>query len=435
MTRQGLSRDEISRHLLNARQIAAIFTAFALPISTSGQAIGVSILAVLSLATLDRDRLNATMRRPAAYLPLVLLVLLLIGVSWSMLPFNGAIKWVGPYAKLLLIPLLMASAFTPRQVLEIGFGFLAGCFVVMVLSYTAILWPGGPWGFFNEPGVPWKDNAIQSECFALCTFGLLFAASRLWLRGERRRAGAAAILGALFFVNIFLLHISRTGALVALSLLGILFIQLGGWRRAAMIGAPLLLVIVIGLWSLPGVQNRIAEISKGMSQPSRSVDAISTASRIDFWSKAWDFVKAAPIAGHGTGSIRPLYQSREATAPSPYGAATADPHNQFLHIVLQIGLIGGAVLLAMWAAHAALFFGRDAVSIFGLAIVWMNVLGSLVNSHISQVTQGMLYCMAIGLLGALVPAQGFPSSARTCRGSLAARANARVNDLGENPSS
>ena len=78
---------------------------------------------------------------------------------------------------------------------------------------------------------------------------------------------------------------------------------------------------------------------------------------------------------------------------------------------MQIGLIGGFVLLAMWASHAALFFERDAVSTFGLAIVWMNVLGSLVNSHISQVTQGMLYCMAIGLLGSLVPARkAFPQA-------------------------
>ncbi len=400
-----MTGDDLARHLRNGRQIAAVFTAFSLPISTSGQAIGVGVLAVLCLLTLDCSRFVATMRRPAANLPVALVILLLIGVSWSLLPLSGAVKWVNPYTKLLLIPLLMATAFTPKQVLQIGLGFLAGCLIVMIVSYTSMLWPRGPWGFFNEPGVPWKDNAIQSECFALCTFGLLFAASRFWRHGERRRAGATVMLALLFFVNIFLLQISRTGALVALSLLGLLFVQIGGWRRAAIIGLPLLIVLVAGLWSLPGVQNRVAEISKGISQPSRSVDSISTASRIDFWSKAWEFAKAAPIIGHGTGSIRPLYQSREAAAPSPYGAATADPHNQVLHIVLQIGLIGGSVLLAMWAAHAALFLGRDAVSSFGFAVVWMNVLGSLVNSHISQVTQGMLYCMAIGMLGALVPAR------------------------------
>jgi O-antigen ligase len=402
-----MSCDERVRHLDNARQIAAIFTAFTLPLSTSLQAIGVTVLAILSIELLIREphRLTTVMRDPAAYLPVMLVALLLIGVTWSMLPLGGAIKWVAPYAKLLLIPLLMAAAFTPRQVLRIGFGFLAGCLIVMIVSYVSLLWRSGPWWVFAGPGVPWKDNAIQSECFALCAFGLAYAASRFWVQGDRPRAGAVAMLALLFFANIFLILISRTGALVALSLLGLLLFQLAGWRRALLIGVPLAMIGATALWTLPGVKGRIAEVSVGLS----TNDPGSTASRVDFWTKALSFVRAAPLIGHGTGSIRPLYQSREATAPSPYGGATADPHNQFLHVVLQIGLIGGLILLAMWVAHAVLFFDRGVVGLFGLAAVWLNVLGSLFNSHISQVTQGMLYCMAVGLLGALVLARTRPT--------------------------
>jgi O-antigen ligase len=113
-------------------------------------------------------------------------------------------------------------------------------------------------------------------------------------------------------------------------------------------------------------------------------------------------VKAAPLLGHGTGSIKPLYQSLEATRPSPYGEATPDPHNQTLHVVLQVGLIGGLILWAMWIAQAQLFLARDMASVFGQAIVLQNVIGGLFNSHISAVTQGMLYCLAVGLLGAVL---------------------------------
>lgn len=41
-------------------------------------------------------------------------------------------------------------------------------------------------------------------------------------------------------------------------------------------------------------------------------------------------------------------------------------------------------------------------STMGLAIVAQNFVGSLFNSHISQVTQGMLYALGVGLLGAVV---------------------------------
>ena len=123
---------------------------------------------------------------------------------------------------------------------------------------------------------------------------------------------------------------------------------------------------------------------------------------MDFWTKAVVFVKQAPLIGHGTGSIRPLYQSLEATQPSPYGSATADPHNQTLHILLQVGIPGVVLLWALWLAHARMFFARDIASVFGQAIVLQNVLGGLFNSHISAVTQGMLYCLAVGLMGALL---------------------------------
>jgi len=144
---------------------------------------------------------------------------------------------------------------------------------------------------------------------------------------------------------------------------------------------------------------RVAEFSSDMRGEQSD---ISTDARLDFWRKATGFVKQAPLLGHGAGSIEPLYQSLEATMPSPIGLAVRDPHDQFFAVALQTGLIGGGLLLAMWAVHLIMFVGRDFARIMGQAIVLQNVLGSLFNSHLSAVTQGMLYCLAVGLLGAVI---------------------------------
>jgi O-antigen ligase len=393
----------IQEKLLVARHYAAVVTAFMLPFTTSGQAVAVSVLAVLALLTLDRDRLMETLRAPAAWIPLLLFAFLLVGVSWSMQPIGPALKWVGPYAKLLLIPLMMATSITPKQAIQIGYGFLASCIVILAISYVTMLWPGGPGLWFKTPGIPFKDNAVQSECFSLCAFGLAFAAVRGWRRGESHRAILMIALALLFFANVFLIYISKTGMLVAGVLLALFLIQLNGWRRAILVGASAVVIAALSLWMSPGAQRRLAEIATDIQQASTGAqETVSTASRIDFWNKAAIFVKEAPLLGHGTGSIRPLYQSMEASRPSPYGEAVADPHNQFLHVTLQIGLLGGLVLLAMWAAHAKMFLGRDMASVLGLAVVVQNFLGSLFNSHISQVTQGMLYCLAVGMLGSVV---------------------------------
>lgn len=408
---------DLSDRLKIGRQIAAITTAFMLPVSTSGQAIAVSIFVVLALLTLDRERLSSTLRSPQGYLPVLLFALLLVGVLWSMQPLGAAIKWVGPYAKLLLIPLVMATGFTRREALQIGYGFLAACLILLALSWAYLLWPNGPWGWFRDPGVPVKDNAVQSECFALCAFGLAVGAIKIWRRDRQTRAIVMTVLAVLFFANIFLILFSKTGILIALALLGLLLLYDRSWPRRALIALPALFIIALSqllsspaqlrreqvltdLAALSGTQENAANAQKSASKS--TAETISTSSRLDFWSKAAIFVKQAPVFGHGTGSIRPLYQSMEATRPSPYGQAVADPHNQFLHVVLQVGLVGGLLLLAMWAWHARMFLGRDFASVLGLAVVLQNFIGSLFNSHLSQVTQGMLYCLAVGLLGAIV---------------------------------
>lgn len=406
-----MTKDELRRRLATGRQIAAILTAFTLPLTTSGENIAVSIFAVLALLTLDRSRFKATMRMPAAYLPVLLFALLLAGVLWSMQPIGPALKWVGPYAKLLLIPLVMASVISPREALQIGYGFLAACLILLALSWLSFLWPAGPWGWFKSPGVPVKDNAVQSGCFALCAFGLAIAAVKTWSQGERRRALATAILALLFFADIFFIFVSKTGLLIAMAMLGLFLMHCGGWRRAGLVAVPALLLVAIGLWVSAPAQRRLAQFSSDVSSTDlasekSSAESVSTAARLDFWTKAVGFIRQAPLFGHGTGSIKPMYQSMEAAAPSPYGEATPDPHNQFFHVVLQIGLVGGALLLAMWIAHGWLFLGGGVaggiVGVLGQAIVLQNVIGSLFNSHLTTVTQGMLYCLAVGLLGAAV---------------------------------
>ena len=138
---QGQFGDEmkaksLSERLLIGRQIAAVTTAFMIPVSTSGQAIAVSIFVLLVALTVKREEWLVTFATPAAAVPVGLFLLLLIGMSWSPTPFAPG-GGIGHYAKLLLIPIAMASPFTAREALQIGYGFLAGCLVVLVLSFLS----------------------------------------------------------------------------------------------------------------------------------------------------------------------------------------------------------------------------------------------------------------------------------------------------------
>ena len=254
--------------------------------------------------------------------------------------------------------------------------------------------------------MPMKDNAVQSGCFALCAFALALGGVSVWVGGNRRRAAAMIILALVFLADIFMIFISKTGVLMTSALIALFVVHAEGWKRSLLIAAPIALVVAIALWSSAPAQRRLAEIATDIhavdGDKASSEATISTASRLDFWSKAVEFIKEAPLFGHGTGSTKSLYQSLEATRPSPYGEAVPDPHNQFFAIAIQVGLVGGAILLVMWIVHFSMFIGGGFASAIGQAVVIQNFIGSLFNSHLSTVTQGMLYCLAVGLLGGIV---------------------------------
>src|SRR5665213_4235530 len=395
----------LSERLLVSRQIAAVATAAMLPVSTSGQAIALSIFVVLAVLTVKREEWLSTIAMPAAAVPVGLFALIAIGMLWSPTPFAPG-GGVGHYAKLLLIPVAMACAFTPRQGLQIGYGFLAGSLVVLVFSFLSFFIRLPPPFRHAMDGVPLKDNAVQSGCFALCAFALALGGVGAWVGGNRRRAVAMMILALVFLADIFMIFISKTGILMTAALVGLFVVQAGGWRRSLLIATPIVLIAAIALWTSPPAQRRLKEIATDIhavdSGKGTSEATLSTASRLDFWSKAVEFIEQAPLFGHGTGSTKSLYQSLEATRPSPYGEAVPDPHNQFFAIAIQVGLVGGAILLAMWAVHLSMFVGGSFACAIGQAVVIQNIVGSLFNSHLSTVTQGMLYCLAVGLLGGIV---------------------------------
>jgi O-antigen ligase len=278
--------------------------------------------------------------------------------------------------------------------------------VILVLSFLSFFILLPPPFSHAMGGVPLKDNAVQSGCFALCAFGLALGGVAVWVTGNKPRAVAMLILALVFLADVFMIYISKTGILMTAALVGLFVVQAGGWRRSLLIATPIVLIAVVALLLSAPAQRRLAEIATDIhavdNGKGNSEATLSTASRLDFWSKAVEFIEQAPLFGHGTGSTKSLYQSLEATRPSPFGEAVPDPHNQFFAIAIQVGLVGGVILLAMWAVHFSMFVGGSFACAVGQAVVIQNFIGSLFNSHLSTVTQGMLYCLAVGLLGGIV---------------------------------
>jgi hypothetical protein len=125
------------------------------------------------------------------------------------------------------------------------------------------------------------------------------------------------------------------------------------------------------------------------------------------------FFVEAPVIGHGTGSTRGLFE-QAATGPKVLagGQVVSNPHNQTLNVAIQWGVIGVAVLYAMWWFHLRLFRGDNLAAWIGLLVVVQNIFTSLFNSHLFDFHEGWMYVLGAGVAaGVVLGAKRAPAAA------------------------
>ena len=130
--------------------------------------------------------------------------------------------------------------------------------------------------------------------------------------------------------------------------------------------------VAIWFWS-PYLRDRLTT-SVAELQAYRVKDAAnSTGLHLEFLRKSLTFVQTAPIVGHGTGSIPEQFRNAAVGHDGASSAPSENPHNQIFAVAIQLGLVGAAVLLAMWIAHFLLFLrGAGLTAWIGMIVVVQN---------------------------------------------------------------
>ncbi len=379
----------------------AVAVAASLPLSTSATGILLVIWLVTLIPTLDWPSLRRELMTPAGYLPVVLVALGVLGMAWAGVSLHERWKGLESFLKLLMIPLLLAQFRRNDRVLWVFGAYGAACLIVLLVSYFYYLSPMTAYYFSGDTTltVPWKNAATQSGEFVMCIFGLLYLAI---VAVERRRWLwlIAAVAGALaMVVNILYLATGRTALVIIPILLLLLAYKKHSTRAVAVLLTSAILIGGMGWWSSSYLRDRTTQIWTDAEKYEQSNERNSSGERIEFWKKSVGFIKDAPVIGHGTGTITDLFIKATAGQTGAAGSATTNPHNQTLTVAIQLGVVGAAVLWAMWIAHLLLFRGNGFVEWIGLVVVVQNILGSLFNSHLFDFGQGWLYVVGVGIAG------------------------------------
>ena len=230
------------------------------------------------------------------------------------------------------------------------------------------------------------------------TQGALMAWLAFWLLHYHRKTGLKGILALLVLVlaNLFFLVDSSTGVVLVLAL-GLLF-GLQTLRRAklAVMAGGLLAVVAFAFAVSPMFRTATQEDVKAVQEMLNGKTTFTpTGERLQFYRNSLTLFSQAPVFGHGTGRFHEKYAAHVAGTKQ---VVTANPHNEYLMVGVQSGLIGVGILLALfWALwrSAAGWEGMDRWLAQGM-VVWL-AMGCCFNSFILDSREGMLFALLAAL--------------------------------------
>jgi O-antigen ligase len=373
-----------------------IGVAIVLPWSTSLTSILLALWLIVLIPTLEWADVRREVKTPAGGLPVLLVMLGVLGMAWADVSLVERWKGLDGFIKLLVIPLLMAQFRRSDNGDRVFIGFLTACVALLIASFVLAIWRGIPHGS-TDFGVAVKSYIVQSAEFTICAAGLLYLSAEAARAGRLPHTAALLVLALAFLGDIFFIATSRTTLVVIPALIVLYGARYFGWR--GFVGAGVAgLVIASALWTAsPYLRHRATAVFMETERFDDKNASTPSGERIEFWMKSLGFIESAPLVGHGTGSITEMFQRAAVGQKGIRAEVASNPHNQTFAVAIQLGLVGAALLWAMWLSHLLLFRGGGLTAWIGLVVVAQNVIGSLFNSYLFDFTEGWLYVVGFGV--------------------------------------
>ena len=381
--------------------IVAVLIALALPWSTSLVGIFAVAWIIVVAPTLDIKLFVRSLKHPAYILPIGFFALAVVGTLWSDAPWGARLYAISPTAKLLVLPLMFYHFERSERGLWVFVAFLVSCTLLMAMSWLVVFDPQLSIKPRIDYGVPVKNYIDQSQEFALCAVALAYPVIIFFNQRKFALAAILLALGLSFIFNMMFVVVSRT-ALVGMPIMLVVFALLHLKRRGLVVVLAATAVLVCAAWlTSPHLRAKAISFFSEYDRYEQSNEGTSIGLRLEFWRKSLGFFAEAPLIGHGTGSTRGLFEQAAVGQTGAAAEVIGNPHNQTLNAAVQWGMLGIAVLYAMWLVHLRLFRGDGLMSWVGLLVVVQNVASSLFNSHLFDFHEGWMYVLGVGIAGGI----------------------------------
>jgi len=379
----------LSDTLRFASRICVILVAFSLPLSTALTNIFLLLAIVLNvLAGNWSAQYQLIARNRTAVLFLSFFALFVIGVFYSVAPFHDAFKMLLKYDKLIFAVLLL-PLFVEVQVRRYAiYAFILAMILTMILSYSTTFGWLTLHGGLGAPAV-FKGHIAASFLLAMAAYFFAY----FYLNNKKYRW----LWGVLFLIavhNVLFLSMGRAGYVVFGALMMLLLWQHYGWKG---LWSAIMIVTVLGCVTFfisNNFRTRLESIVSDVHAFSQGQDYSSVGLRLEFVQNSLKLIKERPILGYGTGSFTQEY----ATLKPKSGISTTNPHNEYLNVTVQLGLVGLLLLLCLFYVQwrDSRLLPRD-MQCFVQAIIVAIAVGCFANSWLMDTTEGHFYIYFMAL--------------------------------------
>jgi O-antigen ligase len=390
----------------------AVPMAVLLPWTTTGVAIAAVVWVIALLPTIERPALLASLRRPASALPFAFVVLVLLGTFWSHAPWYEQLHQLGQVAKFLVLPLLIYHFGRSPCGMIVFVAFLISCTVLSLVSCVVALDPllsaklyFSRGTFIPTSGIFVRNYIDQGQEFSLCAVALAYPAVTAWQEGRTRKALWLAALGLWLVVNLLFVITSRTALVTMPIMLAVFALMHLRWRVALALLCGFVLLAAVAWSTSHQMRETFGKFFTDYGYTENQNNETGIGSRLIYWGKSLRFLEQSPAIGHGTGSTRALFEQAAIGQKGAHAMVVSDPHNQTLNVAIQWGLVGVALLWAMWLVHLLLFRGEGLFAWIGLLVVVQNMLSSLINSHLFDFAEGWIYVLGVGVAAGMTLAR------------------------------
>lgn len=376
----------IQRRLLGCGVFITALFIISIYLSTALAIIVSALMGLLWLLTFQFQKLpTVLMDSPVAAWVLLLYIWFIVGLSYGDVPSVEAFSVLRKYRELFFIPLLSCFFTNERYRIWAWKAFIIASVLTLLGSY---LMDFGIMEMFRHRSFTLKSRITHSIFIA---FFMFFCAHKAIDNKKYVGWYLASLILAVY--NLFFVVEGRTGQLVFMVLAPLFAVQRFGKKGLLMAMAGLIVFFALYI----NFSDKSARIHTGLANTMVYLYHVPEKKPVDmsvryiFWENALKLVAEKPWLGHGTGSFAQEY--RRVT-----GANRKNPHNEFLLIAVQLGILGfftySGFLFSQYHCSRKLL---DTDKWLAQGLLLTLIITSMFNSPFLDHTEGHWFAVMIAL--------------------------------------